>query len=139
MKLTHRFATLFATFMVGLSIYGLWSWSTIEQLKVNGPAYQRIVQGKDLIADILPPPEYILESYLVMLQARSAPPADRKPFLNNLKTLKTDFDSRRAFWLKESLEDALKDPMNSANNSAQELYRIAFNQWTMPLTRMKAC
>jgi methyl-accepting chemotaxis protein len=32
---------------------------------VNGPVYQEIVYGKDLIADILPPPLYIVESYML--------------------------------------------------------------------------
>ena len=36
----------------------------INEVKVNGPLYRQIVEGKDLIADILPPPEYIIESYL---------------------------------------------------------------------------
>ena len=38
--------------------------AALSELKVGGPVYSRIVLGKDLIADILPPPEYILESYL---------------------------------------------------------------------------
>ncbi|MDM7981876.1 MAG: hypothetical protein QUV71_16195 [Rhizobium sp.] len=29
---------------------------TLQTLKVNGPIYKEIVDGKDLIADILPPP-----------------------------------------------------------------------------------
>lgn len=33
-----------------------------ERIKVNGPVYRDIIRGKDLIADILPPPEYIIES-----------------------------------------------------------------------------
>jgi len=39
--------------------FGLWSASTLNIAKVHGPYYSRIVQGKDLIADILPPPNYI--------------------------------------------------------------------------------
>jgi len=42
---------------------------TLNKLKVNRPVYQNIIQGKDLIADILPPPEYIIESYLVALHS----------------------------------------------------------------------
>ena len=43
----------------------LWTGvSALGQLKVNGPIYRQIVLGKDLIADILPPPEYVIESYL---------------------------------------------------------------------------
>ena len=43
--------------------YGAWSWQTLNLVKVNGPFYREIVDGKDLIADILPPPNYIIESY----------------------------------------------------------------------------
>lgn len=37
-------------------------------LDINGSYYQKIVYMKDLIADILPPPAYIIESYLTVLQ-----------------------------------------------------------------------
>ncbi len=135
MKLSHRFVLLFTIFFVGFAAYGIWSVRTIEQLKVNGPAYQRIVQGKDLIADILPPPEYILESYLQVLQANSAPAGERAPFVERLKALKSDYDTRRAFWLKEDLEDSLKEPMNNADAAAQDFYRIAFGQWIPALEK----
>ncbi len=128
MKLTHRFAILFVMVVVGFAIYGVVSLLTINQLKVNGPVYQRIVQGKDLIADILPPPEYIIESYLVTYQAMNAEPGERKPFFENLKTLKKDYDIRRAFWETETLEGAIRDQMNEADKAAQEFFRTAFTQ-----------
>ena len=128
MKLAHRFAALLIILVAGFAIYGFWSFRTINHLKVNGPVYEHIVQGKDLIADILPPPEYIIESYLVTLLATTAAPAERKPLFDNLKTLKKDYDTRRAFWIKEDLEDTLKEPMNKADKSAQEFYQLAFSQ-----------
>lgn len=88
MKLAHRFAVLFLILITGFAVYGSWSFKVLSELKVNGPVYQRIIQGKDLIADILPPPEYIIESYLVSLQAMSAAPGERKPLIDNLKALK---------------------------------------------------
>jgi hypothetical protein len=36
----------------------------LNELKVGGPLYDRIKLGNDLVADILPPPEYIIEAYL---------------------------------------------------------------------------
>jgi hypothetical protein len=38
---------------------------TIPELQVGGSYYQRVVQVKDVIADVLPPPVYIVESYLM--------------------------------------------------------------------------
>ncbi|BBJ23259.1 hypothetical protein [Candidatus Nitrotoga sp. AM1P] len=72
-KLAYRFGLIVLSVVVGFSIYGMWSFKTLNELKVNGPIYHRIVQGKDLVADILPPPEYIIESYLVSLQLLAQP------------------------------------------------------------------
>src|SRR4029450_4323979 len=44
--------------VIATSVYGL------SQLKVGGPLYDRIKLGNALIADILPPPEYVIEAYL---------------------------------------------------------------------------
>ncbi len=48
--------------LIGTSVW------ILNQVKVNGPVYSQIVLGKDLVADILPPPAYILEPYAVCLQ-----------------------------------------------------------------------
>jgi len=39
-----------------------------KALVINGSYYKKLVQQKDLIADILPPPAYIIESYLTVLR-----------------------------------------------------------------------
>ena len=135
-KLWHRFALLMVIIVAGFALYGAWSFKVLNHLKVNGPIYQRVVQGKDLIADILPPPEYIIESYLVSLQASSAPPAERKTLIDNLKSLKKDYDTRHDFWAGEVLEADIKDLLlNGADKPAQEFYQIAFTQFVPALER----
>jgi len=135
-KLAHRFALLMMIIVAGFALYGAWSFKVLNHLKVNGPIYQRVVQGKDLIADILPPPEYIIESYLVSLQAMSAPPAERKTLIENLKSLKKDYDTRHEFWSKEVLEADIKALLLSgADKPAQEFYQIAFAQFVPALER----
>ncbi|MYM76159.1 methyl-accepting chemotaxis protein [Duganella sp. FT134W] len=134
--LAHRFALLMAIIVAGFALYGAWSFYVLNQLKVNGPIYQRVVQGKDLIADILPPPEYIIESYLVSLQAMSAPSGERKALIDNLKSLKNDYDSRHDFWSKEVLEDDIKDLLlNGADKPAQAFYQVAFSQFVPALEK----
>ena len=46
------------TAVVSTSLYAL------RELKVGGQLYSDIKLGNDLIADILPPPEYVIEAYL---------------------------------------------------------------------------
>jgi methyl-accepting chemotaxis protein len=104
MKLSQRLVALLSILMLSFAIYGAWSFKVLSHLKVNGPVYQRIVQGKDLIADILPPLEYIIESYLVSLQLMAAPPAQRAALVDNFKSLKKDYDIRHDFWAKEDLD-----------------------------------
>ena len=129
MKLSHRFAALFALIVAGFAVYGFWSFRTLNELKVNGPTYQRIVQGKDLIADILPPPEYIIESYLVSLQAISASGPERKALLADLDRLRADYATRRAYWTREALEPAIRQQMDLAHQPAQEFFQIAVTQF----------
>ncbi|RFP09335.1 methyl-accepting chemotaxis protein [Duganella sp. BJB488] len=136
MKLAHRFGVLLAIIIVGFVSCGAWSFAVLNHLKVNGPVYDHIVQGKDLIADILPPPEYIIESYLTSVQALAAPAAERKPLIDNLKSLKSDYDTRHAFWAGSNLDAALKDQLlNKADNPAREFYGIAFSQFVPALEK----
>ncbi len=84
-------------------------YQTLSSVAVHGPAYTRIVQGKDVIADILPPPEYIVESHLtvhqiiVALENGKSEEVTRR--IERLKTLKQEFDDRHDFWQSD-----LQDP-----------------------------
>src|SRR5438105_12300911 len=93
--------------IVGFSIavfaaFALYAYSTLETVKVNGPFYQRIVQGKDVVADILPPPEYIIEANLVVYQIADALETGDRGAIDGLiqkgKTLREDYETRHAFW-----------------------------------------
>ena len=130
-KLSHRFAVLIGLFALGFIGYGVWSFKTLNELKVNGPIYQRIVQGKDLIADILPPPEYIIESYLVALQLSEAgDKAEQERLIERFNKLKGEYDEWHAFWLKEELDGDLSEIfMKQAHPQAVSFYKIAFNEY----------
>ena len=93
--------------------FGLWSASTLNIAKVHGPYYSRIVQGKDLIADILPPPNYIIESYLMALHmANEVDEGDGAATIqanvDRCGQLKAEFDDRHAFWIKDLPEGEMK-------------------------------
>jgi methyl-accepting chemotaxis protein len=108
---------------------------TMERIKVNGPVYQDIVRGKDLIADILPPPEYIIESYLVLLQALDEKdPSKIPPFLERLKKLRGEYDDRHAYWTKDLPEGKIKTLMlEQSYKPAVTFYDIAEKQFVPAL------
>lgn len=130
-KLSHRFAILVGLFVLGFATYGVWSFKTLNKLKVNGPVYQHIVQGKDLIADILPPPEYIIESYLVILQiSETDDKAELAGLFERFKKLKGEYEDRHAFWIKETLDNDLTEAfLNQSYPQAVNFYNIAFDEY----------
>jgi methyl-accepting chemotaxis protein len=129
--LLHRFTILVGLFALGFIAYGIWSFKTLNELKVNGPIYQHIVQGKDLIADILPPPEYIIESYLVVLQiSETDDKAEQSGLIERLKKLKGEYDERHVFWTKEELDSDLTEALlKQSYPQAVNFYNIAFNEY----------
>ena len=68
-----------------------------SQMAINSSHYGQIVRAKDLIADVLPPPAYLIESYLEATLAKDNPAqaATRK---QRLAKLKEEYNTRHAFW-----------------------------------------
>ena len=68
-----------------------------SQGAINSSQYAQIVRAKDLVADVLPPPAYLLESYLEVNLAK-----DETDQLGNhvarLDQLKQEYLTRHAFW-----------------------------------------
>lgn len=88
----------------------MFSFRTLNELKVNGALYQRIAQGKDLVADVLPPPEYIIESYLVTFELMATQDkAERERLTAQFARLKEEYLARHAFWSKEWLDGGIAD------------------------------
>jgi methyl-accepting chemotaxis protein len=79
----------------------------LNHLKVGGPLYNKIKLGNDLVADILPPPEYVIEAYLEVTLALNDP-ASAAAHQERLVQLKKDYDERRDYWSKSDLDPAIK-------------------------------
>jgi methyl-accepting chemotaxis protein len=83
----------------GLIIFAWHSQATLNQVQVNGPIYRDIVQGKNLLADILPPPAYLVESYLLAFQMLGTQdPALEKRLAERSRQLAAAFEARHAYW-----------------------------------------
>lgn len=111
-----KFGILTVVILIGLVIFFAFSFSGVNQVKVNGPIYTNIVLGKDLIADILPPPEYIIESYLVcfqMIQTTSQADlaGDLPGLVSRIDQLHKDYETRHAYWETALTEGELKNEL----------------------------
>lgn len=111
----------------GFLVFGAWAWHTIEQSKVGGANYDRIVLYKDLVADILPPPNYIVESYLTVLQLSDPDRrSERDGLISTFGKLHKEYETRHQFWLAQQLPEDIKTRfLSDAHAPAQRFYKIA--------------
>jgi methyl-accepting chemotaxis protein len=110
------------TAVVSTSLYAL------RELKVGGPLYSDIKLGNDLIADILPPPEYVIEAYLEATLAMREPD-QLAAHGERLVQLRKDYDERKAFWVSSSLSADLKTALVSKSDAeVQKFWKILTDQ-----------
>ncbi|MDQ1883639.1 methyl-accepting chemotaxis protein [Aeromonas salmonicida] len=74
-------------------------------------AADKMGEGKDLVADILPPPLYLIESQLLVYSLLNAKADERDGILQSLATLEQDFNARIRFWQKSTLDEKVKNSL----------------------------
>ena len=103
----------------------------LSDVKVGGPLYSKIKLGNDLIADILPPPEYVIESYLEATLALNNP-AELATRRDRLVQLKKEYDERREFWSKSDLDPAIKAKLIEDSHREVQRFWTAIEQVFLP-------
>ncbi|MDI7923008.1 methyl-accepting chemotaxis protein [Ferirhizobium litorale] len=82
-----------------------------NKLRVNGEVYKQIIYGKDLVADILPPPLYLIESYMLALEAARRPALAAPNIARIENVLKPAYEDRRRYWIDSTLKNELKQKL----------------------------
>ncbi|MFT4182544.1 MAG: methyl-accepting chemotaxis protein [Rhizobium sp.] len=108
----------------------------LNRLKVNGPIYEQIVNGKDLVADILPPPLFVVEAYMLALEAGDFPEVAEANAAKIAK-LRRDYNERRAYWQTSSLPQTLKDQLANTVLTKSDLFWQEMNGEVLPALAAK--
>jgi methyl-accepting chemotaxis protein len=110
--------------------------AALERLKVNGPIYEQVIYGKDLIADILPPPLFVVESYMLSHEASDFPElVDAN--LSKIATLKSAYDDRRNYWQTTRLPPALLDELNNEVLAKGDVFWSVMDADVIPALKAK--
>jgi len=130
-KLSIKLSLIVVCALAGFVLFGTIFKLTLDTLKIRGPLYQEIIEGKDLLADILPPPAYIIESYLVVLQAGvTSDKAALRSLEERFNQLHKEFEERSAYWIKEYKDGPIKNTLTSeVYPPAKEFYDIASRRY----------
>ncbi len=112
----------------GLILLSLSAWVSINQVRIGGSLYTKVIAGKDLVADILPPPLYVIEAYLQASTAASDGSQDEaSKTASRLKRLRADYDARVEYWRDiEILPQAKALLYEDSDKAAQKVWDAAF-------------
>ncbi|WP_429156414.1 methyl-accepting chemotaxis protein [Aeromonas veronii] len=109
--------------LISISFFGLYSVRS---------AADQMGQGKDVVADILPPPLYLIESQLQVYTLLHAKPEEREALLQTLARLQQEFESRNSFWQESSLNEPLRELLLGEQKVQGELFWQLLNDKFVP-------
>ena len=116
---------------IGLAAMLITSGYALNQLRVGGPLYSQIKLGNDLVADILPPPVYVLEAYLEATLALREP-SRLSAHQERLKQLHKEYDERRDFWGKSEIDASTKKKLTSDSDAEVRKFWSIAEQEMLP-------
>ncbi len=124
-------------FFLGFAGFGLVVMRTLDRVKVTGVVYDSVILNKDLIADILPPPGYIIEAYLLARLQLDETDADRSRLLQaSGERLRNEFYESSERWQKDLAPGELKNLISGqALDNATEFFRLRDQDFQPALAR----
>ena len=130
-SIANRLRLLIAIFVLGFLAYGSWSYKTLQELKVGGPLFGKISEAHELVSDVLPPPLYIIESYLVCMQISVSVDGKKQGELfDRLRELHRSYLLRHAEWAQAPLPPGLATTLRvDAHTPAMQFYTLAFDAY----------
>jgi methyl-accepting chemotaxis protein len=101
---------------IGIALVVAINSVSLNKVRIGGSTYDEIVQVKDLVADILPPPLYVIEAYLETgLALNRIKPASTVQ--SRITELRKQYDERREFWQGSSLDEAIKQKLTRTSHA----------------------
>lgn len=136
LSLTKKLLLLAAVFAVGFLSFGAVAMRTLDTVKVNGPNYHEIVQNKDLLADVLPPPAYIVEPCLVVnLMPRAESLEALAELTKRFEKMKGEFLARHDYWAKNLPESPTKYELIDKSRRPVDAFFTAVEHEFLPLLK----
>jgi methyl-accepting chemotaxis protein len=121
-KVRSKLGIVAAVGVAGLLAFAILAHLTLSEVMINGPMYKRVVKDNHLIADVVPPPEFVIDIYLTAQELSDAKnPEELQTLLDRYRRLVADYERRRDFWEKNLEEGPLRSELHWSHRSAQDL------------------
>ena len=131
-SVARKFTILIASVFLGMTALFVISTYTISKTSIGSTTYQSIENSKDLLADILPPPLYVVETYLDALQTvNTNDAASLEKIYGSIAQHKKAFQQQYELWHSGAIDPKIKEILN------QELYPTGKAIFEIFETRLK--
>jgi methyl-accepting chemotaxis protein len=135
LSMGSKLQLLVGVYVVGFFVFGWSAYSILNAAKVNGPYYQRITQDKDLLADVLPVSNDIVETYLVTHLMDDTTPQELSPLLDHYDMLKHDYFARQDAWHSTHDATGLREEMINRIRPRAEIFFAAIDRDLIPAVK----
>jgi len=132
-----------ATFVIGGIVCALFLVTTtsdryaLDQLKIGGPAFEKIVTSKDFASDFSSPPLLLIEPYLALQSSQAQRNASR--LKQRMNELHAKFIERRDYWARSrEIPEQLKLQTAALARDAEEFWNEASSVFLPALERNDA-
>ena len=103
----RKLAALGLAGILGLGVFATVTLRTLADVRVGSVGYEEIIENNVLLADVLPPPAYLVETHLVAHEAALAQMrgdvAGVEQRIEYLAQLEQDYLDRQAYWTASEL------------------------------------
>lgn len=130
-RIRTKLLLLCCIMIIAFVVFGFVSFKVVAEIEINGSLYHRITQGKNLISDILPPPAYILESFLTLMRLQDeVAPEKRELLIDKIRKLRKTYYERIEFWRKTLPDGQIRDIISKQSyDPAVAFYNIIDNEF----------
>ena len=113
---------------------GVLAASQINLIRIAGPVQTELQLASDLVADILPPPEYVIEPFLeataLLREPRQYPQRAKR-----LADLQQEYEARHVYWASSNLEPALRQSIAEGAHGPAQRFWAELNERFLPAAK----
>ncbi len=126
LSMKAKVACLAVVFLLGFLTFGAYTYSTIQKVRIGGEKYNEVVMDKDLLADILPPLLYVVESYLsTHLMQDCDDAAERAKSIETYREFKSNYETSMTAWTEKLPAGEIKTlVLGDVKHTADDIFSV---------------
>jgi methyl-accepting chemotaxis protein len=133
LTIRKKLMLILSLFMLGIFIEAIFVYRTVSEIRVLGPAYERIEAMKDLVADVKPPPAFLVEAYLVAHRELVEPDvAARAELAEQFKVLQKNFEDAHTQWRTRVSSTELSNKLSNDTYAPAQRFFLTYQQTFLP-------